>query len=83
MAKRRYVTLGRPEEGWDRQRAEAELRHTVADVERGIWRPPQPDPVPEQPREIPTLWEFSSNWLVVASTAELRPRTIEGATSGR
>lgn len=33
--KRRYVTLGRPEEGWNRERAETELRHVLADVERG------------------------------------------------
>ena len=37
--KRRYVTLGRPEDGWTRERAEVELRHVLADVERGIWRP--------------------------------------------
>ena len=32
--KRRYVTLGTGEEGWTRQRAEAELRHVLADVDR-------------------------------------------------
>jgi hypothetical protein len=32
--KRRFVSLGRPEEGWNRQRVEAELRHVLADVER-------------------------------------------------
>jgi hypothetical protein len=34
--KRRYVALGTAEDGWDRERAEAELRHVLADVERGL-----------------------------------------------
>jgi len=40
--KRRFVTLGRPEDGWTRHRAEAELRHVLADVERGIGAPMSP-----------------------------------------
>jgi hypothetical protein len=36
---RRFVTLGTAEDGWGRERAEAELRHVLADVERGIWQP--------------------------------------------
>ena len=32
---RRYVALGTSEDGWSRQKAEAELRHVLADVERG------------------------------------------------
>lgn len=43
--KRQFVSLGRPEEGWDREKAEAALRHALADVERGIWQPPAPSPV--------------------------------------
>jgi integrase len=72
---RRYLTLGRAEEGWDRERAEAELRHVLADVERGIWRPPKPEPV-EPPREVPTFHEFASEWLD-ARRSELRARTVE------
>jgi integrase len=59
--KRHYLTLGSAEEGWDRGRAEAELRHVLADVERGIWQPasaaPAADPDPE-----PTFHEFASRW---------------------
>ena len=60
--KRRFVTLGRPEEGWDRQRAEAELRHVLADIERGIWRPAEQAPAPEI-REEPTFHVFASEWF--------------------
>lgn len=61
--KRRFVSLGRPEDGWDRQRAEAELRHVLADVERGIWKPHAPDLV-EAPREVvPTFHAFASEWF--------------------
>ena len=45
--KRRYVALGTAEEGWDRRRAETELRHVLADVERGIWRPYEPAQAPQ------------------------------------
>ena len=38
--KRRYQGLGRVSVG----EAEAELRHVLADVERGIWQPPAPAP---------------------------------------
>jgi integrase len=72
--RRRYVTLGRPEEGWNRERAEAELRHVLADVERGIWRPPEPAPI-TGPTEAPTFHEFASEWLD-GRRGELRPRTI-------
>jgi hypothetical protein len=41
--KRRFVTLGR--NGWNRQRAEAELENVLADVRRGIWQPHKPAPV--------------------------------------
>jgi hypothetical protein len=46
---RRYVTLGTAEDGWTREKAEDRLRHVLADVERGIWRPHEPEPV-EEPR---------------------------------
>ena len=39
---RRYLTLGTVEEGWSRQKAEEELENVLADVRRGIWRPPEP-----------------------------------------
>src|SRR5688500_18466385 len=73
--RRRFVTLGTTAEGWNRQRAEAELRHVLADVDRGIWRPHEPEPV-EAPTEVPSFHVFASNWLA-ARRHELRPRTVE------
>ena len=58
---RRYKFLGTSEGGWDRERAEAELRHVLADVERGIWQPNKAEVV-EAPPEEPTLHEFASEW---------------------
>jgi integrase len=71
--KRRYLTLGPAEDGWTRERAEAELRHVLADVERGIWRPHEPEAV-EAPREVPTFHEFAGEWYEGAAPG-LRERT--------
>ena len=57
--KRRYLAL---ETAANRGEAEAELRHVLADVERGIWRPHEPEPV-EAPSEVPTFHEFASEWF--------------------
>lgn len=73
--KRRFVTLGRPDEGWTRQRAERELRHVLADVDRAIWRPDEPTPAPPDPEPEPTFHEFASAWLR-DSAPGLRPRTV-------
>jgi integrase len=75
--KRRFVTLGRPEEGWDRQRAERELRHVLADVERGIWQPNEPAvaPLEPEPMPCPTFHEFASAWLRDGEPG-WRPKTI-------
>jgi integrase len=73
--RRHYVALGSTEEGWNRERVEAELRHVLADVERGIWRPAEPEPSPEI-REQATFHEFASQWLD-ARRGELAPRTVE------
>src|SRR6266566_7557271 len=59
---RQYVTLGTVAEGWTRKRAEDELRHTMADVERGIWQPPRPQPAQDE-REPVTFHRFASDWL--------------------
>jgi len=73
--RRQFVTLGSAEEGWTRAKADDELRHTLADVERGIWRPPdrEPLPAPEQPQD-PTFHEFASRW-VRDNEAGWRPNT--------
>jgi integrase len=72
--KRRYVSLGTAEDGWNRKRAEAELRHVLADVERGIWRPYEPAQAPQVP-DAPTFHAFASEWLENREP-ELRPKTI-------
>src|SRR5436305_12227026 len=58
---RHYLTLGTDAEGWDRRRGEEELENVLADVRRGIWRPPE-RAEPELRRE-PTFHEFASEWL--------------------
>ena len=60
--KRRYATLGSREDGWDRAKAERELQHILADVERGKWQPSAREAI-EAPREIPTFHEFASEWF--------------------
>lgn len=72
--KRRYVALGTSREGWNRQKAEEELRHVLADVERGTWQPHEPVPV-EGPAEVPTFHEFATEWLD-GRRDEIRPRTV-------
>jgi integrase len=68
--KRRYQGLGKMSRG----EAEAELRHLLADIERGIWRAPAaPAPV-VAPTEIPTFHEFASEWFE-AHKGEWRPNT--------
>src|SRR5215207_8029690 len=77
---RRYVTLGTSEEGWSRQKAEAELRHVLTDVDRGIWKPHRPDPAP-MPAEVPTFHKFASEWLA-GRAGEIRPATVDDYTRG-
>jgi integrase len=74
--RRHYVTLGTHEEGWDRHRAEAELANVLADVRRGIWRTPEPEPETHEPRPEPTFHEFSSAW-VARREHEVDARTVE------
>ena len=71
--KRRYVALGTSGEGWNRAKAERELRHVLADVERGIWQPPAPE-LERSSAEVPTFHEFASEWFEGISP-ELRERT--------
>jgi integrase len=73
--KRRYVRLGRPEEGWTLSKAETELRHVLADVERGLWTPRTKAKEPVA-REAPTFHLFASEWLA-GKEAELSPRTLD------
>src|SRR5262245_9896998 len=69
---RRFRRLGTPAEGWTRERAEEALRHTLSDVERGIWKPPAPPPEP--PAEMPTFHQAASDWL--------RDQCVKGGRKG-
>jgi len=73
--KRRFVTLGRTEEGWSRRRAERELRHILADVERGMWQPDEPAPPAAEPVPCLTFHEFASAWLLDGEPG-WKPKTI-------
>lgn len=70
---RQYVTLGSASDGWTRARSELELQNVLADVRRGIWRPPAPDPAPK-PKGDPTFHEFASQWFET-NKGEWRPKT--------
>ena len=73
--RRQYVTLGTAAEGWTHQKAEDALRHALADVERGIWHPPDRTPTPALvlPAD-PTFHEFASQWYH-ANEGSWRPKT--------
>ena len=73
--KRRYVTLGAVRAGWTRSKAEEELANVLADVRRGIWKPPDTRGAPE-PASEPTFHEFASEWLD-ARRHEFAARTAE------
>ncbi len=72
--KRRYVTLGRPEDGWNEARAEAELAKVLADVRLGLWQP-YVAPAAAGPAPDPTFHEFATDWFDAISK-EIRPGTI-------
>jgi integrase len=70
---RQYITLP---DGTSKEEAKRELRHVLADVERGTWRPPEPTPEIELPEQEPTFHEFSSQWWE-GKKHELNGRTGE------
>jgi integrase len=59
--KRGFLTLGRPEDGWNLAMAQRELAVVLRDVDLGTWRPQEPDPAPA-PTVDPTFHEFASDW---------------------
>lgn len=73
--KRRYLSLGTAEEGWTRRKAEDELANVLADVRRGIWKPPRSTENEEQ-APAPTFHEFASEWLATRRH-EFAARTVE------
>ncbi len=68
--RREFVTLGSVEDGWTPTKAEEQLQNVLADVRRGIWRPPHPEPAPVDPN----FHEFASEWFE-ANKGEWRPNT--------
>ncbi len=75
--RREYVTLGRSEDGWTSKKAGQELANVLADVRRGIWRPPESEPVLPAIREEPTFHLFASEWLAGREAEGLARRTTE------
>jgi integrase len=71
--KRRYLNLGRPEDGWTLAMAKRELAVVLRDVDLGTWRPPQPDPAPAKDVD-PTFHEFASDWFAT-KRLEIEPNT--------
>jgi integrase len=59
---REFVTLGTAEEGWTREKADTELQNILADVRRGIWKPPKPEPAPAVEQD-PLFHAFASHWF--------------------
>jgi Phage integrase, N-terminal SAM-like domain len=87
--KRRYITLGRPEDGWTLVRAERELAIVLRDVELGTWRPAEPDthkaPEAEEEEEEEEEEEvyfllFAAEWLD-AKLLEVAPETASNYRS--
>lgn len=77
--KRHYVTLGTTRRGMTRELAEVELENVLADVRRGIWRPPAPEPVaPTSAETDPTFHVFASEWMAMREgEGTLAPRTVD------
>jgi integrase len=73
---RRYVTLGRASDGMTEARAREEVANLLADVRRGLWRPPAPEPVVEPPRAEPTFHEFASEWYAAREAEGLAAKTL-------
>lgn len=69
---RHYVTFGRV----TRPAAEVELANLLADVRRGIWRPPAPAPVAPPLQEEPTFHEYASEWLAQRAQEGLKAKTL-------
>ncbi|MGH3050289.1 MAG: tyrosine-type recombinase/integrase [Gaiellaceae bacterium] len=69
-SKRRYVSLGAVSAG----DAERELRHTLADIERGTWTEPRAIVAPADPEPVPTFHHLAEQWWL-RNEPQLRPNT--------
>src|SRR5205823_6544991 len=75
---RQFVTLGSSADGWTRARAEEELQNVLADVRRGLWRPPEPPPIFEPPTTVPTFLEVAVEYdLIPRNTAAGKRRRLK------
>jgi integrase len=74
--RRHYITLGYESEGMTRAKAKLEMQAVLADVRRGIWQPPEAQPVTVALEAPPTFHEFASRW-VADRKPEVAERTAE------
>jgi len=72
---RRLITLGAASDGWSHAAAQAELENVLADVRRGIWKPPTPEPEVQTEPDW-TFHEWATKFLD-DRRPQLRPRSIE------
>jgi integrase len=70
--RRHYITTS----ATTRPQAELELANVLADVRRGIWKPPAPAPMVEAPREEPTFHVFASEWYAAREGEGLAKKTL-------
>jgi integrase len=68
--RRHYISLGPVAHA----AAERELRHVLADVERGIWQSPQSSGASSGPEELPSFHEYAEDWWL-RHEHHLRPKT--------
>jgi len=68
--KRRYISLGPVALA----EAERELRHVLADVERGIWQPSPRSYSSSATEELPTFHEYAEDWWL-RHERHFRPKT--------
>ena len=73
--KRRSLILGSSGDGFTREAAEEELAFILAQVKRGLWRPPEPAPRIAEPEPEPDFHTFASEWMEL-KRPELRASTI-------
>jgi integrase len=73
-AGRKSISLGPAKDGWNWQKAQDELDNVLADVRRGIWRPPVRAVVAAEDQGLPTFHEFASQWF--------ERQKLEGGRSG-
>jgi integrase len=68
--KRRFVSLGPIGEA----EAQRDLRHVLADIERGTWSEPRAVEPPPEPEPAPTFHQLAEQWWI-RNEPELRPNT--------